>query len=63
VYLFNPIAMVMQQTRHWLVGRTPGVPAWMGGYIWLLVPFGITIAVFGGYWTFSRMAPEIAEQR
>jgi ABC-type polysaccharide/polyol phosphate export permease len=35
----------------------------MGGYIWLLVTLGITIAVFGiGYRTFSRMAPEIAEE-
>jgi ABC-type polysaccharide/polyol phosphate export permease len=38
VYLFNPIAMVMQRTRHRLVGGTPWVPAWVGGYICLLVP-------------------------
>lgn len=63
VYLFDPIAMLIQQTRHWLVGGTPGVPALMGGSIWLLVPLGITIAMFGiGYWTSSRMAPEIAEE-
>ena len=63
VYLFNPIAMVMQQARHWLVGGTAGVAAWMGGYVWLLVPLGLTAAVFAiGYSTFSRMAPEIAEE-
>jgi ABC-2 type transport system permease protein len=62
-FLFNPIADVMQQARRWLVGGTWGVPTWMGGHVWLLVPFGIVAFVFGfGYFTFSRMAPEIAEE-
>jgi ABC-2 type transport system permease protein len=62
-FLFNPIAMVMQQSRHWLVGGTPGVAAWMGGYVWLVGPLGIVVGVLlAGYWVFSRMAPEIAEE-
>jgi hypothetical protein len=53
----------MQQSRRWLVGGTSGVPTWMGGHVWLLVPLGIVVFVLGfGYWTFSRMAPEIAEE-
>jgi ABC-2 type transport system permease protein len=62
-YLFNPIAVVMQQARHWMVGGTPGAASWMGGKAWLLVPAGIvTICCVLGYVVFSRMAPEIAEQ-
>jgi ABC-2 type transport system permease protein len=62
-YLFNPIAMILQQARHWMVGGSPGVAAWMGGYVWLLVPLGI---LFGtcllGFWVFEREAPRIAEE-
>jgi ABC-2 type transport system permease protein len=62
-FLFNPIATVMQESRHWLVGGTAGVSTWMGGHVWLLVPLGVVVAVLGiGYWTFNRMAPEIAEE-
>ena len=62
-FLFNPIADVMQQARLWLVGGTWGAPTWMGGHVWLLVPGAIVLGVLGlGYWTFSRMAPEIAEE-
>ena len=41
-YLFNPMAMILQQARHWMIGGPGGVsPATlMGGAVWLLVPFG-----------------------
>jgi ABC-2 type transport system permease protein len=62
-YLFNPIATVMQQARHWMIGGTPGVAAWMGGYLWLAVPLGLVVALCGlGYYIFNRMAPRIAEE-
>jgi ABC-2 type transport system permease protein len=62
-YLFNPIAAVMQQARHWMVGSSPGTSAWMGGRAWLLVPGAIVVgACILGYVVFSRMAPRIAEE-
>ena len=62
-YLFNPIAAVMQQARHWMVGGTPGVAFWMGGRIWVLVPLGIVVGTFVlGLVVFARMAPQIAEE-
>ncbi len=62
-YLFNPIAAVMQQARHWMVGGTPGAAAWMGGAVWLLAPIGIVVGTCAlGYWVFNRMAPRIAEE-
>jgi ABC-2 type transport system permease protein len=62
-YLFNPIAAVMQQARHWMIGGTAGTGKWMGGIPWLLVPGGIVVGVcLLGYVVFSRMAPQIAEQ-
>jgi ABC-2 type transport system permease protein len=62
-YLFNPIAAVMQQARHWMIGGTAGTAKWMGGIPWLLVPGAIVVGVcLLGYVVFSRMAPQIAEQ-
>jgi ABC-2 type transport system permease protein len=76
-YLFNPIAAILQQARHWMVGVTyvpnagPGHPrfvgfgpaAYMGGRVWLLVPALILIVTcVVGYRVFSRQAPLIAEE-
>jgi ABC-2 type transport system permease protein len=66
-YLFNPIATILQQARHWMVGGKPpgglGAPAIMGGYVWLLVPGAIIVGVFLlGYWVFGRAAPRVAEE-
>jgi len=66
-YLFNPIATILQQARHWMIGGKPpgglGVPAIMGGYVWLLVPGAIIVGVFLlGYWVFGRAAPRVAEE-
>jgi ABC-2 type transport system permease protein len=62
-YLFNPIAMILQQARHWMVGGSPGVPQWMGGYVWLAVPLGILAGLCVlGFWVFNREAPRIAEE-
>ena len=62
-YLSNPLAALMQQARHWMIGGTAGTAKWMGGTAWLLVPGGIVLVVCVlGYVVFSRMAPQIAEQ-
>jgi ABC-2 type transport system permease protein len=62
-YLFNPIAAVMQQARHWMVGGSRGTAWWMGGWEWLFAPMGLTVAICAlGYWVFKREAPRIAEE-
>jgi ABC-2 type transport system permease protein len=62
-YLFNPIAAVMQQARHWVIGGTGSTAYWMGGYIWLLGPAAIVVGVCVlGFVVFKRMAPRIAEE-
>lgn len=62
-YLFNPLAMILQQARHWMVGGSPGVPQLMGGYVWLVVPLGLIAAICVlGFWIFNREAPRAAEE-
>jgi ABC-2 type transport system permease protein len=65
-YLFNPLATILQQARHWMIGGGAGgvSPATlMGSKVWLLVPVGITVGLFLlGLWVFAREAPRIAEE-
>jgi ABC-2 type transport system permease protein len=62
-YLFNPLAAILQQARHWMIGHSPGIATIMGGYGWATVPLVIMLVIFlFGYRTFSRMAPRIAEE-
>jgi ABC-2 type transport system permease protein len=65
-YLFNPIGVILQQARHWMIGGPGGgeSPATiMGGKAWLLAPAGIAVAVCVlGFWVFAREAPRIAEE-
>ncbi|HEY3727889.1 MAG TPA: ABC transporter permease [Solirubrobacteraceae bacterium] len=62
-YMCNPLAAMLQQARHWMIGNSPGTPAIMGGYAWALIPavIGIGICVLGFY-VFNREAPRIAEE-
>jgi ABC-2 type transport system permease protein len=63
LYMFNPLAAILQQTRHWMVGNSPGTAAVMGGYGWALIPLAILVGLVAlGYWTFNREAPRIAEE-
>ena len=66
LYLFNPLATILQQTRHWMVGGPGGgaSPATlMGGKVWLSVPIGLIVGITVlGYWVFNREAPRIAEE-
>jgi ABC-2 type transport system permease protein len=65
-YLFNPIGVILQQARHWMIGgpvggASPGTL--MGGKEWLLVPAGIAVVIcVAGVWVFAREAPRIAEE-
>lgn len=64
VMMCNPIAAIIQQMRHAVID--PGAPSAvdaLGGWVYLSIPVGIVIfvAVFG-YWSFSRMAPHVAEE-
>jgi ABC-2 type transport system permease protein len=62
-YLFNPIATILQQARHWMVGHSPSPAVLMGGRVWLLVPLSILVAICAvGYRVFSHAAPLIAEE-
>jgi ABC-2 type transport system permease protein len=60
----NPIAVIVQQARHALIDPTaPSAAQAIGGAVWLLIPFGITVAVCVlGYVIFDRSAPHIAEE-
>ncbi|HWT92623.1 MAG TPA: ABC transporter permease [Solirubrobacteraceae bacterium] len=62
--MVNPLAALIQTTRHWLLG--PGVPSAVetaGSWGFLLIPAAIFVAVIaGGFWLFERTAPVAAEQ-
>ena len=65
-YLFNPLATILQQARHWMIGGGVGGASpstIMGSKAWLVVPAGLTVAIFVlGLWVFAREAPRIAEE-
>jgi ABC-2 type transport system permease protein len=65
-YLFNPMATILQEARHWMIGGPGGgvSPATiMGSKLWVLVPMGILVGLVGlGFWVFRREAPRIAEE-
>jgi ABC-2 type transport system permease protein len=62
--LFNPIATLIQEARHAIIGPSqPSAAEAIGGTAWLLVPLAIVVLTFvTGIWLFSRMAPLIAEE-
>jgi ABC-2 type transport system permease protein len=64
IVMSNPLAALIQEFRHLLLG--PGVPSAaeaIGGTAWLLIPAavfaGLTLV---GFWVFNRMSPHAAEQ-
>jgi ABC-2 type transport system permease protein len=63
-YLCNPLAALLEQTRHWVVDPdSPGLVEAIGGWGWALVPLLIAAAVCAtGLWVFNREAPRIAER-
>jgi ABC-2 type transport system permease protein len=60
----NPLAAIIQQTRHAVIDpAAPSAAAAIGGAPYLLIPLGIIVAVcVAGYAVFDRMAPRIAEE-
>ncbi len=63
ILLFNPLATVLQQSRHALIDpATPSAAEAIGGAERLLVPMTIVALVFAtGFVVFNRAAPRIAE--
>ena len=62
--MLNPLAALIQEARHAIVGPTqPSAAAAIGGAPRLLIPLGIVLVTFVfGIWLFKRMAPQIAEE-
>ncbi len=64
VVLANPIAMLLEQARHWIIdpGAPPAFSA-IGGWPWGLIPVVVFVAVcVAGLWVFNHEAPRIAER-
>jgi ABC-2 type transport system permease protein len=62
--MLNPLAAIIQEARHAIVGESqPSAAAAIGGAPRLLIPLGIVLFTFAfGIWLFHRMAPQIAEE-
>jgi ABC-2 type transport system permease protein len=62
--MLNPLAALIQQARHAIIGSSqPTAAAAIGGAPRLLIPLGFILVTFAfGIWLFSRMAPRIAEE-
>jgi ABC-2 type transport system permease protein len=60
----NPLAVVVQQTRHALIDPSAMSAAQgIGGTARLLIPFFVVVGVCCvGFWIFNREAPRIAEE-
>ncbi|HEY8501103.1 MAG TPA: ABC transporter permease [Solirubrobacterales bacterium] len=63
VLMFNPLAVIFQQVRHWVLEPdAPTAAQVAGGKVWLLPAAAIFVAVCVlGVWAFNREAPRIAE--
>ncbi|HEY7967391.1 MAG TPA: ABC transporter permease [Solirubrobacteraceae bacterium] len=66
IAMANPIATIIAQARHALVGGldsvNPSASFALGGPTMVLIPLGIIVAVFMlGLWVFNREAPRISE--
>jgi ABC-2 type transport system permease protein len=62
--MLNPIAMLLEQGRQWIVDPTArGAIEVVGGWGWALVPLAIFVGLCAlGVWLFDREAPAIAER-
>jgi ABC-2 type transport system permease protein len=61
--MINPLAAIVQQARHAIVGSSqPTAAEAIGGTVRLLIPLGITLAIaVGGCWLFARWAADTVE--
>jgi ABC-2 type transport system permease protein len=64
IAMSNPLAVLIQEFRHFLLGaEVPSAAAAMGGTVWLLIPTAIFLGLTAlGFWVFNRMSPHAAEQ-
>jgi ABC-2 type transport system permease protein len=64
VMMASPLATVIQQVRHSMFDPSaPSAADAMGGPVFLLIPIGITVAIFAlGFVVFNRTAPAVAEE-
>ena len=62
--MLNPLAVAVEQGRHWLVGSdVPTTEAVMGSYAKLLLPAAVFVGVIAlSVWTFRRRSATIAEE-
>lgn len=62
--MLSPLGAILQQTRHALIDpNAPGAVAVAGGWEWMLIPAGLTLALFVvGYRVFRREAVVAAEE-
>jgi ABC-2 type transport system permease protein len=60
----NPLAALMEQSRHWIIDPSaPTAADVIGGVPRLLIPLGILFGVVvRGFWYYNREAPRIAER-
>ena len=63
LYTLSPLTAVFQQFRHAVITQdAPGPSVALGGYLGLLEPIAIVVAVFAlGFFVFNRTAPYVAE--
>ena len=64
ILLANPLAAVVQEARHLIVGSSfVSAGDGIGGSGWLLIPGALIVSAFLlGLWVFNREAPRIAEE-
>ena len=64
VAMCNPLAAIVQQSRHALIDPSePSAADAIGGEVRLLIPLALIFGTFAlGLWLFNRMAPRIAEE-
>lgn len=64
VLMASPLAALIQETRHLLLGdASPSAASAIGGTVWLLIPIAILVTVtILGFVVFGRAAPRAAEE-
>jgi ABC-2 type transport system permease protein len=64
VIALNPLAVLLELARKWVIDPdAPGPAVAAGGAVWLLVPLAIFVAICVlAVWIFNREAPRIAEE-
>jgi ABC-2 type transport system permease protein len=64
ILIANPLAAVIQESRHLLIDPSyVGAATAIGGTVRLLVPLAVLVGTFAlGFWVFNREAPRIAEE-